>query len=172
MPVLSNAEGPDNPRERKFHLATAKTGEDCPPYAPRVRARARGCATFVTFRARGSGRLAAGAGEPLLQVGLDRCPAEMRVDVRITLLAKDFPDLIDTGGARRQLERTFDDVLGLHGYPDDFVSVTNGREPPSFRVRVPHTRAIQRRDKAVERAKREFTGFHPRTEAGYVTLVQ
>jgi hypothetical protein len=60
------------------------------------------------------------ADELLLQVGLDRRAAEMRVDVRIALAPEDLADLVDVGGAARQLEGAFDDVLGGHGRPKKF----------------------------------------------------
>jgi len=55
------------------------------------------------------------AAEPLLQVGLDRRPAQVRVDVRIAFMAERLANLLDAGRSGRELERALDNIGGLHG---------------------------------------------------------
>src|SRR5881275_512950 len=57
-----------------------------------------------------------------LQLRFDRRTAKMRVDVRIAFLPQGLADVVDVGGAARQLEGAFDDVVGLHINPAKFRS--------------------------------------------------
>jgi hypothetical protein len=54
------------------------------------------------------------SGEAFLEVGPDRSPGEMRVDVGIAFLPKGLANVLEAGEARGELECTFDDVRALH----------------------------------------------------------